>query len=190
VSAETWVERDVCDPEPWPFADAQFDFVLCTQTLEDLRDPIRVCREMARVAKAGYLETPPAVEELTRGIESPLWCGWKHHRWLAWEEDGEVVFLGKPHHIHSPFWPSVPSPKRLRPEAREPFGFRWEGTFAAHEEIVVEQAELDDLLEAIVAHSSVADPLASAWRTAAGVAWQGYRSVRGSVGRALRSVRS
>ena len=190
VTAETWVQRDVCDAEPWPFADDQFDFVLCTQTLEDLRDPVRVCNEMARVAKAGYLETPPAVEELTRGVESPLWCGWKHHRWLAWAEGNEVVFLAKPHHIHSPLWPAVPSPKRLDASARAPFGFRWEGSFTAREEIVVEQAALDALLGEIVAASSTPDRFADARRAAAGAAWQGYRTTRTSLGRVLRSVRS
>jgi hypothetical protein len=130
------------------------------------------------------------VEELTRGIESPLWCGWKHHRWLAWAEEGGVVFLGKPHHIHSPFWPSVPSPKRLRPEARQPFGFRWEGSFDAREEVVVEQAALDALLGSIVAQSSMPDAVASARRSAASAGWHGYRRLRGAAGRVFRSVGS
>src|SRR2546423_15383955 len=26
--ADTWVQRDICDREPWPFDDDQFDFVL------------------------------------------------------------------------------------------------------------------------------------------------------------------
>src|SRR5947209_20356182 len=50
---DTWVQRDICDREPWPFADAQFDFALCVTTLEDIRDPIWVCSELARVARAG-----------------------------------------------------------------------------------------------------------------------------------------
>src|ERR671932_207319 len=54
-SAETWVQRDICDREPWPFEDKQFDFVLCGHTLEDVRDPIGVCSELVRVAKAGYI---------------------------------------------------------------------------------------------------------------------------------------
>ena len=36
----TWVQRDICDREPWPFADEQFDFAICAQTLEDVRDPV------------------------------------------------------------------------------------------------------------------------------------------------------
>jgi hypothetical protein len=185
-SAETWIQRDVCDGEPWPFADDEFDFVLCTHTLEDLRDPIRVCAEMARVGRAGYLETPPAAVELTKGIESPLWCGWKHHRWLVWREGSEVVFLGKPHHIHSPFWPSIPSPKRLRGECGAPFSFQWQGSFSAREEILVHRQELDARLGEIVARCSKPAPFAGARRQAGGKVWEGYRSVRRVAGRAIR----
>ena len=56
--ADTWVQRDICAPDPWPFEDKQFDFVTCSQTLEDIRDPVGVCAELNRVAKAGYVELP------------------------------------------------------------------------------------------------------------------------------------
>jgi hypothetical protein len=187
---ETWVERDVCDPEPWPFADGMFDFVICTQTLEDLRDPIRVCAEMSRVADAGYAETPSAATELTRGVESPFWCGWKHHRWLVWSRDGGLVFLAKPHHIHSPLWPSIPTPKRLRGDAAAPAGLHWEGALPAREEVLVDQADLDTLLGAIVAESSDSDRVAEARRWAAGRGWSAYRRVRSAAGGARRALRS
>ena len=189
-SKETWIERDICDPGPWPFADDQFDFVLCTHTLEDIRDPIGVCAELARVGRAGYIETPSAATEVTRGIESPLWCGWKHHRWLVWNEGTEVVFLGKPHHIHSPFWPSVPSPKRLRPEARLPFSFSWQGSFSAREEILVHLEELDAKLQGIVARDSDPAPVAGVGRRARGLVWSGYRAARALAGRLARSGRT
>src|SRR4051812_35264387 len=104
VRAETWVTQDVCSTEQWPFSDGFFDFALCSQLLEDVRDPVRVCEEMTRVAKAGLVVSPGAVVELTRGIESPYWCGWRHHRWLLEHDDDGILFLGKPHHIHSPEW--------------------------------------------------------------------------------------
>src|SRR5258708_18990361 len=39
----TWVQRDICAREPWPFADGQFDFSVCSHTLEDVRDPVFAC---------------------------------------------------------------------------------------------------------------------------------------------------
>src|SRR3954464_6299523 len=41
-SADTWIRRDICAVEPYPFADKQIDFVVCSHTLEDVRDPLRV----------------------------------------------------------------------------------------------------------------------------------------------------
>ena len=80
--AETWVERDICDREPWPFADDQFDFAVCSHTLEDVRDPVFVCAELNRVARAGYLEVPSRLEEQSWGVIGP-YVGWSHHRWLV-----------------------------------------------------------------------------------------------------------
>jgi hypothetical protein len=80
-SARTWVRRDFCAREPWPFDDDQLDFAICSHTLEDVRDPIWMCSELNRVAKAGYIEVPSRLEEQTYGFQGP-WTGWSHHRWL------------------------------------------------------------------------------------------------------------
>ena len=87
VSARTlWIEHDICAREPWPFAERQFDFAVCSHTLEDVRDPIWVAAELQRVAVAGYIEVPTLREELTYGIQGP-WVGWGHHRWLVLVQD-------------------------------------------------------------------------------------------------------
>src|SRR5438270_13621188 len=36
-TAETWIQRDVCAREPFPFADDEIDFAVCSHTLEDIR---------------------------------------------------------------------------------------------------------------------------------------------------------
>ncbi len=92
----TWVVRDICGSEPWPFEDDQFDFSVCSQTLEDVRDPIRVCEELVRVSRAGYIEVPAAVEDLTWGIHG-AWVGWSHHHWICELDDGVLEFNMKPH---------------------------------------------------------------------------------------------
>ena len=88
------MQRDICDREPWPFADNQLDFVVCSHTLEDVRDPIWVCSELNRVANAGYIEVPSRLEEQTYGFQGP-WTGWSHHRWLIDIDDGTVTFVHK-----------------------------------------------------------------------------------------------
>lgn len=98
---ETWVQLDVCDRRPWPLADKQFDFAICSHLLEDVRDPIWVCSEMSRIAKAGYIEIPSRVVEQSKGIEHPCFAGYYHHRWLVSINGGELEFRHKPHLLHS-----------------------------------------------------------------------------------------
>ena len=92
-------QRDVCDAEPLPFEDDQFDFVVCSQTLEDVRDPVRVCAEIVRVGKAGYIETPSRLEEQSYGVQGP-WVGWGHHHWLVEVDGDRIEFVFKHHVMH------------------------------------------------------------------------------------------
>lgn len=80
-----------------PYADKSIDFIYCRHTLEDLYNPFWVCREMSRVAKAGYIETPSPVAECCRGVDggSPRWRGYIHHRYLVWNDAGVLTFLPK-----------------------------------------------------------------------------------------------
>lgn len=100
---DTWIQRDICDREPYPFADKFFDFVMCSHVLEDIRDPLWVCSEIMRVGKRGYIEVPSRLAESCRGWESDRIAGLTHHRWLI-DIDGEkshIRFLHKHHMIHS-----------------------------------------------------------------------------------------
>lgn len=100
-SAETWIQWDVCSRKPWPFRDKQFDFVICKQTLEDLRDPLWVCEEMMRVSKAGYLETPNRVVESMLGIERTRYCGYSHHHWMCELTETGIEFTFKHAQMHA-----------------------------------------------------------------------------------------
>lgn len=143
--ASTWVQRDMCDRERWPFADKEFDFAVCSHTLEDVRDPIWVCHELQRVARAGYIEVPAVAEELTYGIQGP-WVGWGHHRWLVCVKPERIEFLFK-HHVvnrrgsHRP----ARSQDGLTPEQRTQTLW-WEGSFSARERFMFTAAELDGFL--------------------------------------------
>ena len=186
VTRDTWVVRDISDPEPWPFDDKMFDYVICSHTLEDIRDPVRVCREIARVGKAGYIETPGGAIEVTRGVESPLWCGWHHHRWLVLEEGDGLAFLFKPHHIHSSFWPAVPSPKLLRPTAAAHLSFRWSDVFAAEEDVRVDFTNLDGRLRTLARSAERRPSPRTKARRVEEAAWSTYRRARSFAASAAR----
>lgn len=49
--------------ETLPFADKEFDYIICNQVLEHSEDPERFLQEIIRVGKAGYLETPSLLGE-------------------------------------------------------------------------------------------------------------------------------
>ncbi len=92
---ETWIEFDICGRKPWPFRDKQFDFVICSHVLEDIRDPLWVCSEMIRVAKAGYIETPTRAAEYLYGVQAFDYTGFQHHRWFVEAKDNALHFTQK-----------------------------------------------------------------------------------------------
>lgn len=89
----------ICDTanEPLPFADKHFDFVYCRHVLEDMFNPFPLVREMSRVGKAGYIETPSPIAELCRGVDggSPPYRGYHHHRFIVWVHDEQLRFVSK-----------------------------------------------------------------------------------------------
>lgn len=97
---DTWVQFDLCSRRRWPFEDNQFDFAVCSHVLEDVRDPIWVCSEISRIAKAGYVEVPSRALEQSTGVEHPRLAGYYHHRWLVSVNDGQLEFRQKPHLLH------------------------------------------------------------------------------------------
>jgi hypothetical protein len=150
-SDETWVQRDICHRDPWPFEDKQFDFVVCGHTLEDVRDPIWVCSELVRVAGAGYIEVPSRLEEHTYGFQGP-WVGWGHHRWLVDVGEDRIDFVLKHHVIHGPAANSFPSRfYATLSEEDKAQTFWWEGSFEYGERIMLSAEELDPYLADFVA---------------------------------------
>lgn len=83
--------------ERLPFPDKHFDFVYCRHAVEDMTDPFPAIREIERVGKAGYIETPSPLAELCRGVDGdgPPWRGYNHHHWLVWEHDGALRLVTK-----------------------------------------------------------------------------------------------
>jgi hypothetical protein len=144
---ETWVQRDICDRAPFPFDDEQFDFVVCSHTLEDVRDPIWVCSEINRIAKAGYIEVPSRLEEQSWGVDGDF-VGHHHHHWLIEEAGGGLEFTFKSHDIHgSPgmyfpteFWKSLSDDERV-------VRLWWEGSFEYRERMLFFEADAGDIAD-------------------------------------------
>src|SRR4051794_28968841 len=145
-TAETWVVRDICSHEAWPFEDDQFDFAICSHTLEDVRDPVRVCEELQRVAKGGYIEVPSRLEEQTVGVNGD-WPGWAHHRWLCDVDERGIQFVHKSHALSGQPQFTIPlSYTDSRPLAERRSTLWWEGSFACGERVIMSGDEMDEYL--------------------------------------------
>lgn len=79
-SKKTWIIHDLNCQKRLPFKDKEIDFVICSQALEDIRDPIRLCSEIIRIGKRGYLEVPSRLLESSMGVEGKNHAGYAHHR--------------------------------------------------------------------------------------------------------------
>lgn len=181
-TAASWVQRDICDRDPWPFRDKQFDFAICSHTLEDIRDPLGVCRELMRVAKRGYIEVPSREWETCRGMEHPRLVGLSHHRWLIDIEGNRVRFTQKYHLIHSHWKFSLP-----RSHLRRVTGERavqwlwWDDRFEVEEAMI---HGLDNLRASLAEYVRKVRPYPG-WQVGADAA---ARKAGGLVGRAYRGV--
>ncbi|HEX6903875.1 MAG TPA: methyltransferase domain-containing protein [Thermoanaerobaculia bacterium] len=134
---ETWVQHDICSSDPWPFTDKQFDFAICSHTLEDLRDPLRVCRELNRVAKAGYIEVPSRLHESIMGLERPGQVGLSHHRWLIEIAGNHIRFMQKYHMIHADWRFHIPHSYRSRITPDAAIACLWWDNSFTYEEVEV-----------------------------------------------------
>lgn len=65
----------LADIHQLPFADKSFDFVYCSHILEHVDNPVQACREIIRVGKRGYIETP------TFGKDALFSWAKDRHRW-------------------------------------------------------------------------------------------------------------
>jgi hypothetical protein len=153
-TSETWVQRDICEHTPWPFDDGQFDFATCSHTLEDVRDPIWVCHELNRVAKAGYIEVPSRLEEQSYGFQGP-WAGWGHHHWMADVTDGGIEFVFKHHVLHNRRSDHFPLAfYRGLSEEQKVQSLWWEGSFEYGERLILSAEGLDAYLANFVSENS------------------------------------
>lgn len=138
---------DIC--RPWPLPDNSFEFAICAQTLEDVRDPIFVCGELQRVAKAGYIETPSWRMELSRiwdkmtlaGEDLSHGVGYPHHRWIVQNIKGELVFTQK---FPYPYYLDIFIEPVIECEEDLYLSYFWEHKFSAKENFLIETIEVEE----------------------------------------------
>ena len=75
------------DGENLPFKDKEFDYVICNQVLEHVEHPEAFVKELCRVARRGYIETPSLLGEYLFPKKS--------HRWVILDIDNKLVFYEK-----------------------------------------------------------------------------------------------
>ena len=56
-----------------PLPDKSCDFVVASHILEHMNDPAAFCRELERIGKAGYIETPGLIVELINNRPEHKW---------------------------------------------------------------------------------------------------------------------
>ena len=132
---QQWTTFDICSRQPWPYGDGEFDFSICAHTMEDLKDPLWVCRELMRVSKTGYIEFPSRFQESIHGLVRRGVTGWPHHRWMIEAIGQTLLFIPKLHHMNGS--PRLYLPASFRKQrAASHTSFFWSGRFNAYELLI------------------------------------------------------
>lgn len=67
-----------------------WDFCICTHVLEDIRNPGYVIDKILRNFNVGFISMPNKHTEMSH-VESPLYLGYCHHRWIYTIADNEEL---------------------------------------------------------------------------------------------------
>jgi|GEM_PF-38779 len=70
-----------------PFDNKEFDFIIASHIAEHIDNPEQFCKELARVGKRGYIETPGAVDEFF--LNEPF------HKWIVSTKNNCLIFTEK-----------------------------------------------------------------------------------------------
>jgi SAM-dependent methyltransferase len=144
----TWTVHDACIV-PWPFPDKFFDFSFCSHLLEDVRDPLAVARELTRVAKAGYVETPSREREifakgrwaaLAARCGRPPEVGFYHHRWFVEAAGTHLTFTAKTAEIERDpaYYLTRSALGRKMREEESGIGIFWQDEITAEERMIID----------------------------------------------------
>ena len=77
----------VADINQLPFEDKSYDFVYCSHILEHVEDPRRVCTEIIRVGRRGYIETPSMMTDVLFSWAKGM------HKWITLIIADRIIFI-------------------------------------------------------------------------------------------------
>lgn len=103
-----------------PFRDNTFDYVHCSHVLEHVESPEKALKEIMRVGKKGFIETPS--EFLEKIKCSP------GHRWYVRMEHDIFTFIEKDKEVFDPFIQDI-SEKRLINKDKAFMNFYWKNFY-------------------------------------------------------------
>lgn len=115
-------KADACKGLPFP--DKHFDWCVCRFALTSMDDVLGACREMSRVAKAGYIEFPTTIREIIHNTPGSKWLG-------RLDDDGTLVFRRKE---PTDFWTGDFEFCHVRCHASEP---QWQAAIEDAHELLV-----------------------------------------------------
>ena len=77
----------ICDAQYLPFKSKVFDYVIASHIAEHVENPEEFCKELMRIGRMGYIETPSKFGELL--LTEPF------HRWYVYAKGSVLVFEKK-----------------------------------------------------------------------------------------------
>lgn len=77
----------IFDVQYIPFKDKSINFLYCSHVLEHVDDPGKACREIQRVAKSGYIETPNFMKDVLFGWSRGM------HKWHTIFKNDTLYFF-------------------------------------------------------------------------------------------------
>ncbi len=78
--------------ESLPFKDKSFDYVYACHVLEHTQSPEAACKELMRIGRSGYIETPSPFYEQGYNYPRPD-RGWSFHRWFVYLDESDTLIF-------------------------------------------------------------------------------------------------
>lgn len=98
----------------------KWDYAICTHTLEDINNPLFVCKQMEQIASKGLIVIPSKFREFSRFNS---FRGFIHHRWIFDVIDGVLTGFPKNNFIEEKEFDAVNDGKQFYEE----LVIEWEG---------------------------------------------------------------